>query len=252
MALTISVELECPECGAVLTKDDVNCSQCGIEIDWGLGDEPNVKDVDKMLEDILSRSGTKGVESEGSEGGPDDGPQGSTDDKAEEAGAQLVADEGGSGEDASADAKTLEDQGSLKTGSDEETADEGQGDVESDEEEYREDDLELLEKEEYEEAESEEESIDDEIDDIESPPPKTRRLYAKTFSALGITTAALAFLSLVGLIILFNWDTWVKGDANGNVGDTQMMAIYAAVTVTILMLVISAGDALRTRNATRR
>ena len=254
MAHNLAVELECPECGALLTKDKSNCSECGIEIDWSPGDESNKEDVEDMLDDILSRSGSKramGIESEESEDGPDDGPQGLTDAEAKEAGTQLAGDEAGSVEHASEDAKTPEDLGSLESGSGDELADEGKGGYGSVGEEEQEDDLEILENEEYEEAESEQESITDEIDDIESPPPRVRRLYAKTFSTLGIITTALAFLSLGGLIILLNWDAWVKGDANGSIGDTQWMAIYAAVTITILLFAISAGDTYRIRNDAR-
>ena len=249
MAQTLNVELECPECEAVLTREDSNCPKCRIEIDWSLDDESNKEDVNEMLEDILSKSRSKGAkeaESKEPEAGPDEGPHGLADEDPEEAGAQPEVDEGGPVEEASDDAKSPGGRGTSEPGSGEELADEGQEGDESDEEVERGDELDILEEE-----ESEEETISDEIDDMVAPTPKTRRLYAKTFSTLGIITVALAFLSLVGLLILLNWDTWIKGDANGSIGDTQMTAIYATVIITILLFTVSAGDAYRSRNVAR-
>ena len=71
----------------------------------------------------------------------------------------------------------------------------------------------------------------------------------KALSMLGIAFAVLAVVSVIGLMVVLNYDTWINGDAENNIGDTQMMYVYLAVAAVIVCLLLVVFDFIRNRKA---
>ena len=71
----------------------------------------------------------------------------------------------------------------------------------------------------------------------------------KALSMLGIAFAVLTIVSVIGLMVVLNYDTWINGDAENNIGDTQIMYVYLAVTAVIVCLLLVVFDFIRNRKA---
>lgn len=71
----------------------------------------------------------------------------------------------------------------------------------------------------------------------------------KALSMLGIAFAVLAVVSVIGLMLVLNYDTWIKGDEENHIGDTQIMFVYLAVAAVIVCLLIVVLDFVRNRKA---
>jgi hypothetical protein len=71
----------------------------------------------------------------------------------------------------------------------------------------------------------------------------------KALSKLGIVFAVLAVLSVIGLMVVLNYDTWIKGDEENHIGDFQIMFVYLAVAAVIVCLLIVVLDFVRNRKA---
>ncbi len=79
---------------------------------------------------------------------------------------------------------------------------------------------------------------------LEKPVAKTKAL-----SMLGIAFAVLTVVSVIGLMVVLNYDTWINGDAENNIGDTQMTYVYLAVVAVIVCIMITVFDFMRNRKA---
>ena len=66
---------------------------------------------------------------------------------------------------------------------------------------------------------------------------------------LGMIFAVLTVVSVIGLMVVLNYDTWINGDAENNIGDTQIMYVYLAVTAVIVCLLLVVFDFIRNRKA---
>ena len=71
----------------------------------------------------------------------------------------------------------------------------------------------------------------------------------KALSMLGMAFAVLAVVSVIGLMVVLNYDTWINGDAENNIGDTQMTYVYLAVVAVIVCIMITVFDFMRNRKA---
>ncbi len=76
------------------------------------------------------------------------------------------------------------------------------------------------------------------------PPSKGRPL-----SIVGIAFAVLTVVCIIGLLLVVNYDTWIAGEDESNIGDTQMMYVYLAVAAVVVCIVLVAWDWMRTRRA---
>ena len=71
----------------------------------------------------------------------------------------------------------------------------------------------------------------------------------KVLSILGMAFAALTVVSVIGLMVVLNYDVWINGDAENNIGDTQMMYVYLAVVAVIVCIMLVVVDLVRNRKA---
>ncbi len=71
----------------------------------------------------------------------------------------------------------------------------------------------------------------------------------KALSMLGIAFAVLAVISVIGLMVVLNYDTWINGAEENSIGDTQMMYVYLAVVAVIVCLLVVVFDFMRNRKA---
>ncbi len=71
----------------------------------------------------------------------------------------------------------------------------------------------------------------------------------KALSMLGIAFAVLAVVSVIGLMVVLNYDTWINGAEENSIGDTQMMYVYLAVVAVIVCILVVVFDFMRNRKA---
>jgi hypothetical protein len=71
----------------------------------------------------------------------------------------------------------------------------------------------------------------------------------KALSMLGMAFAVLAIVSIIGLMVLLNYDTWISGDAENNIGDTQVIYVYLGMAAVVVCLLIVVFDFVRNRKA---
>ena len=76
------------------------------------------------------------------------------------------------------------------------------------------------------------------------PPTKVRPL-----SVLGLAFAVLTVVSVIGLVLVLNHDTWIAGEDESSIGDTQMMYVYLAVVAVVVCVAVVAWDWMRNRRA---
>lgn len=76
--------------------------------------------------------------------------------------------------------------------------------------------------------------------------PVARR---RTLSLLGMAFAALTVVSLIGLLVVLNYDTWIDGAEENSIGDTQIMYVYLAATAFVVCLLVVVFDLVRNRRA---
>jgi hypothetical protein len=69
-------------------------------------------------------------------------------------------------------------------------------------------------------------------------------------SMVGIAFAVLAVVCVIGLLLVLNYDTWIAGEDESNIGDTQMMYVYLAVAAVVVCVALVAFDFVRNRGAT--
>ncbi len=71
----------------------------------------------------------------------------------------------------------------------------------------------------------------------------------KALSMLGMIFAVLTVVSVIGLMVVLNYDVWINGDEENNIGDTQMMYVYLAVAAVIVSIMLVVVDLVRNRKA---
>lgn len=67
----------------------------------------------------------------------------------------------------------------------------------------------------------------------------------RVFSRFGLVFALLTIVAFVGTVVLLNWDTWIRGEPEASIGDTQRMLIYAGAVATTIFAVLTIFDLLR-------
>ena len=71
----------------------------------------------------------------------------------------------------------------------------------------------------------------------------------RPLSIVGIAFVVLAVVCIIGLLLVLNYDTWIAGEDESHIGDTQMMYVYLAVVAVVVCIVLVAWDWMRTRRA---
>ena len=85
----------------------------------------------------------------------------------------------------------------------------------------------------------------------EEPPPtpaKGPKLYVG-LSIIGLVFALLTVVAIIGTVVLLNYDTWIDGADENNIGDTQIMYIYGAVAGIVVCALIVVFDFVKNRKA---
>jgi len=85
----------------------------------------------------------------------------------------------------------------------------------------------------------------------EEPPPtpaKGPKLYGG-LSIIGLVFAILTVVAIIGTVVLLNYDTWIDGADENNIGDTQIMYVYGAVAGIVVCALIVVFDFVRNRKA---
>ena len=72
----------------------------------------------------------------------------------------------------------------------------------------------------------------------------------RPLSFVGMAFAVLAVVCVVGLLVVLNYDTWVAGESESHVGDTQVMYVYLAAAAVVACVVITVFDLVRNRGTT--
>lgn len=67
----------------------------------------------------------------------------------------------------------------------------------------------------------------------------------RVFSRFGLVWAVLTVLAFTGTVLLLNWDTWIRGEAESSIGDTQRMMIYAGAIATTAFAILTIIDLFR-------
>jgi len=67
----------------------------------------------------------------------------------------------------------------------------------------------------------------------------------RLFSRFGLVWAVITVLAFSGTVLLLNWDTWIRGEAESSIGDTQRMMIYAGAIVTTFFAFLTIYDLLK-------
>jgi len=105
------------------------------------------------------------------------------------------------------------------------------------------------------ELEWEEEEVEIPEEDLatapEEPPPtpaKGPKLYVG-LSIIGLVFALLTVVAIIGTVVLLNYDTWIDGADENNIGDTQIMYVYAAVAGIVVCALIVVFDFMKNRKA---
>ncbi len=71
----------------------------------------------------------------------------------------------------------------------------------------------------------------------------------RPLSIIGIAFAVLAAVAVVGLVLVLNYDTWIAGEDESNIGDTQMTYVYLAAAAVVVCVALVAWDWIRSRRA---
>ena len=71
----------------------------------------------------------------------------------------------------------------------------------------------------------------------------------KPLSTLGMVFALLAVVAIIGTVVLLNYDTWIDGADENNIGDTQIMYVYGAVAGVVVCALIVVFDFVKNRKA---
>jgi uncharacterized Zn finger protein (UPF0148 family) len=79
---------------------------------------------------------------------------------------------------------------------------------------------------------------------VGEPPAKKKAL-----SMLGIVFAFLAVVSVIGLLVVLNYDTWIDGAEENSIGDTQIMYVYLAAIAVVVCILVVVFDFVRNRKA---
>lgn len=216
-------DYQCPDCGAFFKEGARECPGCGTGLDWDEPDDQPETDIDKIIKEV-----TEGLESseEAAPAGPGD---------VEDAPSEDAAD-------------GKEPDGVATDGPEEGTPEDDEEEPEQSEEELEEEPEEPLDESEEPEEEPEEPG---EPTEPAVPVVKGTKLYAGKFSILGLVFLSFAILAIMSLVILYNWDTWINGADVESIGDNQKMMINLAIVGTVVCLIISAFDVLRSGRAAR-
>jgi hypothetical protein len=232
----------CPECDSDIQKDAKTCPGCGMEIEWETSDFDGENVVDEILEELEDKK-------EPAEDSMDDIVEGrvATDHSGEaeneievesddsiDAPEDTMDETSHESEPADASEKTISLKGSrndVEGAANRTESDEGGEDLQ----EYDEEDL--------------EDGYDEEVPiDVAAVTERKVGSRTGTFTAIGVTAVLMTVISLMALLVLMNYDTWVKGEVDGSIGDQQLRAIYTAIMGVVLFGSISAIDALRNRS----
>ena len=98
--------------------------------------------------------------------------------------------------------------------------------------------------------------LDEEMDTVEVegltlvdprlPPEEPREeVPDRLLSRFGLIWAVLSIGAFAGTVLLLNWDTWIRGEAESSIGDSQRMMIYAGATTTTVFAVLTIYDLLK-------
>ena len=79
---------------------------------------------------------------------------------------------------------------------------------------------------------------------MDAPPKK-----GKALSTLGMVFALLTVVAIIGTVVLLNYDTWIDGADENNIGDTQIMYVYGAVAGIVVCALIVVFDFMKNRKA---
>ncbi len=85
----------------------------------------------------------------------------------------------------------------------------------------------------------------------EEPPP-TPAKGAKRYgglSIIGLVFALLTVVAIIGTVVLLNYDVWIQGADEENIGPTQQNAIYLAVAGVVVCALIVVFDFVKNRKA---
>ena len=224
----LQVEFTCPDCETTITAGVEVCPGCGLDIEWDEDDSTPEHDVDEILEGLkkeplsdAAQDDPKGLELDISE---DEEDNRSEDGPIKDHDPPIDEDETESEEGAR--------DGSVKEVDIEETI------VEPDHSAMDEEDGPgAMEVDEY-------------IEEHPGPKKKSPKLYAKVFTPIGVLFIVLAILTVLALIVLYQWDVWITGNSESSLGERQMTAIYVTIILLVIFLTFSMVDVYRNkRNA---
>ena len=210
-------QFECPECGKLFGVGTMTCPGCGMAFEW---DE---EETEEALDELIEQVGEGEV---GETEAPYDPSPGSEDDEASASDVETEPQY-----DPSPRPEVVE-----ALPSDEVTEPQYDPSPEPEVVEAA--------------ASYEEMEVPAEVPTEESPMALEGPVVKKkALSMLGIAFAVLAVVSVIGLMVVLNYDTWINGDAENNIGDTQMMYVYLAVVAVIVCLLVVVFDFMRNRKA---
>ncbi len=101
---------------------------------------------------------------------------------------------------------------------------------------------------EWEEEEIPEEDLATAPEERPPTPAKGPKRYFG-LSIIGLVFALLTVVAVIGTVVLLNYDTWIDGADENNIGDTQIMYVYAAVAGIVVCARIAVFDFVRNRKA---
>ena len=222
----ITLTFVCPECGSDIPKNKEVCPGCGMEVEWETSESSEMETVDEILEQIEAPIDDSGTEEKASKASDSE---------------KIELEEGESfGEPSFKDGDDVPDGPDDEESIQDEPSEQGEYP-----EEYDEEDLEI--PDEDEEQDSVQDTTLDEEEPVDVVEKKPKKLYANTFTSVGLLSAVLTIMSIVALVILYNWDQWVKGETEGNIGDLQMMVLYGTIVGVLVFASITAIDAFRNK-----
>ena len=99
---------------------------------------------------------------------------------------------------------------------------------------------------EWDEVEIPEEDLATAPEEPTPTPAKGPKLYVG-LSIIGLVFALLTVVAIIGTVVLLNYDTWIDGADENNIGDTQIMYVYGAVAGIVVCALIVVFDFMKNR-----
>ncbi len=220
MSKSLKIEFTCPDCETTIKTGAEVCPGCGLELEWDEEDTAIETDVEKIIDGLTTATSLEGEV---------DGPEG------------IVPDVSEDGKDSESTSETGEEPYDP-TVKDEPGSEESKWE-ESDKEPGIVEVVDMPElSENHDAGEAEKEEADE---DIEGPIPtqgKRPKVYAKIFTTIGLFCIVLTVLSVMALVVLYQWDIWISGSSESSLGERQMTAIYATLILLFVFLIITLAD----------